>query len=143
MKYTGLCTHYSSQVKAELMANGDTAKYKYKASPATSWLNSGGLTIYSFSSWKALSQPGLQEKAFFSIWKNGSQLSVYLEINRFNAAILPISCCSCFVLWGACIYKIALIVSGLASILLCEIINPRNFTNDMQNAHLEGLSFIP
>ena len=139
----GLCTTCSSQTRVELITDGDTAKYKYRTSLSFGWLKRGRLTKYAFKSWKALSYSGLQQKAFFNILKNMRHLSVEREMNRFNATILPVNYWSCFVLWGACIFRIALIFSGLASVPLWETINQRNFLEDSSKVYLEGLSSIP
>jgi hypothetical protein len=74
--------------------------------------------------------------------KNGRHVSVDLEMNWFKAAILPVSCCSCLVVCGDYISKIALTFSGFASIPLCETINSKNFPEETPKAHFARLSFI-
>jgi hypothetical protein len=121
---------------------GDTTKYRYKGSPSTGWPRSGGLTKYAFNSWKAFSHSGFFEKAFFKILKNGRHLSIDWEMNRFSTAILLVSCQSCLVLWGACISRLALTFSLLASIPHQKTMKPRNFLEATPKAHFDGLSFI-
>ena len=85
------CFPYSSRIKAELTAEGDTARYRYRGFPSTGWLRSGGLIKYAFNSWKAFSHSGFHKKAFFRKLKKRMHLSVDQEMNRFNATILPVS----------------------------------------------------
>jgi hypothetical protein len=122
---------------------GVTAKYKYRTSPGIVRLSRGGLVRYAFKLEKASSHSSDHSKAFLRILKKGRHLSVEREMNLFNAASRPVSCCSCFVVFGDCISRTARIFSGLASIPLLETIYPRNFPEDTPKAHFEGFNFIP
>jgi len=142
VKYTGFCNPDSSRTKTELTANGDTARYKYRISLSSGELKSGGLARYSCNWPKASSHSLLQTNVFRRILKKGKHLSFDQEMNRFKAAILPVNCCSCFVVRGACISSTAQIFSGFASIPLLETMNPRNFPDETPKAHFAGFNFI-
>ena len=69
-------------------------------------------------------------------------MSVAFETNLLRAAILHVRDYTSLTVLGEDISMMALTVSGFASILLCETINPRNFPEETPKAHLDGLSFM-
>jgi hypothetical protein len=142
-KYTGFCTPSYSWIKAALIAVGVTAKYKYRTSPGIVRLSKGELVRYAFKLEKASSHSSIHSKAFLRILKKGRHLSVEREMNLFNAVSHPVSCCSCFVVFGDYILRTARIFLGLASIPLLETIYPRNFPEDTPKVHFAGFDFIP
>ena len=48
-KYTSFCAPSSSQIRAALIAVGETARYRYKTSPGIVLLSRGVLARYCFS----------------------------------------------------------------------------------------------
>ena len=100
------------------------------------------MTRYVFKSWKALWHSSVHSNAFFRTLKNGKHLSVALETNLLRAATRPVRDCTSLIFCGGFISRIALIFSGLASIPLCETMNPRNFPEATPKAHLLGFNFI-
>ena len=119
-KYTDFCTPSSSQIRAALIAIGETARYKYNTSLEIVLLNRGVLAKYFFNWKNASSHLSDHSKAFLNILKKWRHLSIDREMNRFNAANLLVSYWSCFVVFGDCISRIAWIFSGLALIPLLE-----------------------
>jgi hypothetical protein len=69
----------------------------------------------------------IPSKAFLKILKKGRHLSMDREVNQFNAVTLHVSCCSYFVVFGACMSRTVLTFSGFTSIPLCDTMNPKNF----------------
>jgi hypothetical protein len=79
--------------------------------------------------------------------KNGRLRSASFEMNQFNEAIRPVSFCTSFLLCKGCIWVIALILSGFASIPFVDIKHPRTFPlvilNTLFRIQLElGLSHV-
>jgi hypothetical protein len=56
--------------------------------------------------------------------KNGRLHSASFAINQFNAAILPVSFWTSFLVCGGCILVMALILSGFASMPFVETKHP-------------------
>jgi len=94
-----------------------------------------------FQTFKSLSTFIFPLKFFLRSLKNGRHLFVD-QTNLLRAAILPLRRCTSFTFVGGDISIIALTLSGFASILLCDIIKPRNFPYGTTNIHLDGFSFM-
>ena len=63
-------------MRAELIAVGETARYKERASPCWEGLNKGGDVRYTLSSSKDFWHLSVQTNAFLSVLKNGRHLLV-------------------------------------------------------------------
>jgi hypothetical protein len=72
--------------------------------------------------------------------KNGRLRSASFEMNRFSEAIRPVSFYISFLLCGGCIWVIALILSGFASIPFVDIRHPRTFLFVTPNTHFSGFN---
>ena len=70
--------------------------------------------------------------------KKGLHLSADLDINRFKAAIIPVSFCTSFGFRGGCKLLIALIWSRFTSIPLWVTMYPRNFPDPTLKEHLDA-----
>ena len=81
-------------------------------------------------------------KAFFRVLKKGRHFSVAFETNRLRATTFPVRDCTSFTAFGEDILRIALTLSGFASISLCDTMNPRNFPEETPKAHFDGFSFM-
>lgn len=66
-----------------------------------------------------------------------------LDMNRFKAAICPVSFRTPLMFIWDWMLMIALIWSGLASIPHCVLMYLRNFPTDTLKENLVGLGFIP
>ncbi|KAI5349225.1 hypothetical protein L3X38_002112 [Prunus dulcis] len=108
-------------MRAELVAELDTARYTNKPLPGTGFESRGGEV-------RAL--------------KNGLHLSVDFERNRLRAAALLVRLCISFTVEGDFISRMALIWRGCASIPHCVTKYPRNRPDDTPNVHLLGFSFM-
>ena len=75
--------------------------------------------------------------------KKGRHRSVDFETNRLSVAILPTKLRISLTVHDGGRSGIVLILSRLASIPLCEIMNLRNFPNVTLKIYLDGLSLIP
>jgi len=89
-----------------------------------------------------LSQVASHSKVFapLSNLKSGFAFSVSFGRNLDNAANLPFSCCTCITQVELRIPRMALHLSGLASIPLCVVIKPRNLPLPTPKMHFSGLS---
>ena len=110
--------------------------------PGLEGLSNGGVAKYFLSSSNACWHSFVHLKAFLSTLKKGKHLSVDRETKRLSAVILPVSPCVSLMFFGGCMSKMALILSGLASMPLYETIKPRNLPEETLKAHLLGFSFI-
>ena len=101
----------------------------------------GGRDRYSFNCWKARTHSSIHSNPFhlFSNWKKGLHLSAYREMNRFNAAFIPISFWTSLGFHSGCKSLITLIWSRLTSIPKCVTMYPKNFPNPTPKEHLEAL----
>jgi hypothetical protein len=75
-----------------------------------------------------------------STLKNDRLRSTSFKINRFSEAIRPVSFCTSFLLYGGCIWVIALILSGFASMPFVDIRHPRTFPFVTPNTHFSGFN---
>ncbi|KAI5349648.1 hypothetical protein L3X38_002537 [Prunus dulcis] len=103
-------------MRAELVAELDTARDTNKPLPGTSFESRGG--------------------------ENGLHLSIDFERNQLRAAALPVRLCISFTMEGDFISRMALIWRGCASIPHCVTKYPRNRPDDTPNVHLLGFSFM-
>ena len=138
----GRCILDSLRINAELMTVYDIARYKNSLSPSTVRLSNGGFTKYSLRLWKVDSHSSIQWKAYLWVLNNGRHLVVAFETNLFIVATRPISLCTSLTVLGEVMSSIALTFSGFSSILHCDTMKPRNFTNKTLKTHFSGLSFI-
>src|SRR3954470_12278713 len=97
---------------------------------------------YLFKSCSAASASGVHcmGPAFFKILKKGRARSADLEMNRLRAATHPASFLTSLTRLGASICSMALILSGLASIPLCDTKNPRSLPEGTPKTHFSGFS---
>jgi hypothetical protein len=70
----------------------------------------------------------------------GKLFSASFAINLFNAAMRPASFCTSFLVCGGCIWRIAFILSGLASIPLVDTRHPNTFPCVTPKTYFSGLS---
>ena len=73
--------------------------------------------------------------------KKGSPHSPSIKMNRLRAAMQPVSFCTSLMLAGACMFVMAEIFSGLASMPQRLMMNPSNLPEGTPKIHLVGLSF--
>jgi hypothetical protein len=99
---------------------------------------------YCYSSWNASSASWVQTKSldFRRSLKNRRACFASLEINRLSAARHPVSFWTTLIRARVRITSIALIFSGLASILRCEIRKPSCFPTENSNTLLFGFNFV-
>jgi hypothetical protein len=99
--------------------------------------------MYSFSASKAscCSRPHSKVPELLSTLKNGKLHSTIFAMNRFSAAIQPISLCTSFLDPGGFMLTIAFILSGLALIPFTDTRQPSTFPLLTPNMHFSGLSF--
>jgi hypothetical protein len=102
-------------------------------------------SMYSLSSAKALLCLGSHSivPLLFSALQNGRLRSADLEMNLFKAATRTFNFWMSFLVLGSSISLIALILSGLASILLAEMNHPKIFPFVTPNTHFSGFNFKP
>jgi hypothetical protein len=72
--------------------------------------------------------------------KKGRLFSASFTMNLFSAAMRPINFYTSFLVCGSCIWVIALILSGLASIPLVETKQPNTLSLVTPKMHFSGLS---
>jgi hypothetical protein len=72
--------------------------------------------------------------------KNGIVHSASFEMNRFSDDIQPVSFCTSFLLYGGCIWVIALILSGFASMPFVDTKHLGTFPLVTPNTHLSRFS---
>jgi hypothetical protein len=70
----------------------------------------------------------------------GRLLSASFIMNLFSAAMQPVSFCTSFLVCGGCIWRIAFILSGLASVPLVETREPSTLPRVTPKNHFSGLS---
>ena len=97
---------------------------------------------YALSSLNAHWQSSIHSNTFLNTLKNGKHLSVVFETNLLRAATRPARLCTSLTFFGSSMLSIAWILSGFASIPLCETVKPRNFPDETLKAHLLGFSFM-
>ncbi len=81
------------RISMALTARSDTTKYRKSGSPGTGFDRSKGQERYLFRSSKADTQLSSHLKVvpFFRSWKKGWHLSADLDMNLFNAAVIPVN----------------------------------------------------
>jgi hypothetical protein len=72
--------------------------------------------------------------------KKGRLFSASFVMNLLSAAMRPVNFCTSFLVCGGCIWMIALILSGLASIPLVETKQPNTLPLVTLKMHFSGLS---
>ena len=100
----------------------------------------GGRDRYCLSCWNAITHSSDHSNSFYlcSKRKKGLHLSADLDMNRFKAAIIPVSFCTSLGFRGGCKLLIALIWSGFISIPLWVTIYPKNFLEPTPKEHLDA-----
>ena len=100
----------------------------------------GGCDRYCLSCWNATIHSSDYSNSFHlcSKRKKGLHLSADLDMNRFKAAIIPISLCTSLGFQGGCKLLIALIWSGFTSIPLWVTMYPKNFPKPTPKEHLDA-----
>src|SRR6266702_4539631 len=100
----------------------------------------GGLDRYSFNCWNATTHSLVHSNPchLCNRRKKGRHLLADLEMNRFKAAVIPVSFCTSFGFRGACKSLMALIWSGFTSIPLWVTMYPKNFLEPTPKEHFEA-----
>ena len=100
----------------------------------------GGWDKYYLSSWNAMTHSSDHSNSFHlhSRRKKGLHLSVDLDINRFKAAIIPVSFCTSLGFRGGCKLLMALIWSGFTLIPLWLTMYPKKFPEPTPKEHLDA-----
>ena len=95
---------------------------------------------YYLSCWNATTYSSDHLNSFHlcSKRKKGLHLSTDLDMNRFKAAIIPVSFCTSLGFRGDCKLLMALFWSGFTSIPLWVTIYPKNFLEPTPKEHLDA-----
>ena len=117
--------------------------YRSKSSFGGGAVRIGGFDRKSLSCVNALSASSVHLNLFCRLrsLKKGSPCSPSLEINRLRAAMQPVSFCTSLMLAGACMFVMADIFSGLASMPRWLMMNPSSLPEGTPKTHLVWLSF--
>ena len=99
----------------------------------------GGQDRYCLSCWNATTHSSDHSNSFHlsSKRKKGLHLFADLDMNRFKAAIIPVSFCTSLGFRGGYKLLITLIWSGFTSILLWVTMYPKNFPEPTPKEHLD------
>ena len=99
----------------------------------------GGRDRYCLSCWNAITHSSDHLNTFYlySKRKKGLHLSADLDMNRFKAAIIPVSFCTSLGFRGGCRLLMALIWSRFTSIPLWVTMYSKNFPEPIPKEHLD------
>ena len=146
MKYTGNCfilfSCSFSSTSTALTIVGDAARYNNNVANGDGLDNVVNLVKYVLSLSKACccSCPHSKWSELRRVLKNGRPFSADLEMNLFNAASLPVSFCTYFLLASSFMFTIAAIFLGFASMPLADTRQPSSLLFLMPNMHLSGFN---
>ena len=117
--------------------------YRSKSSFGEGVVSTGGFDRKSLSCVNAFSASSVHLILSYHLrsLKKGSPRSPSLEMNWLRAAMQPVSFCTSLMLAGACMFVMADIFSGLASMPRWLMMNPSSLPEGTPKTHLVGLSF--